>query len=139
MDFYTKDKIVRDVSDRLSIPKEKVEYVIDFLIVYVEKISKARHIVGIIFPFLGTMYLKTTQIKKEIGKLESHKKKRKLTRIESINLSKLKTKLDSVQKDYKPGQSKNKNHYRKNKLKNKYLTEGRTLEELEIWQNEEER
>ena len=135
----TKESIIEEVASRLDMDREKVTYVFNFVIGYFKKATKIRGIVNITIPFLGRMYLKAGKAKGEVMRLTRTQAKHPLSRREAIDLSIYTTKLEEIENNSQGGTSKLKHHWSKPKIKNNYLTGGKTLEELENWQNEEEK
>lgn len=133
-----REDIVKEVAGRLNIKEEKVGYVFDFLIEHMKKMMWLRGIVSLTLPHLGRIYLKNAKIKKEITRLRNLRGKITLNRADAIRLSKYETKLKELSENAEGGTSKLKNHYTKPKLRIRNLNMGKSLEELENWQNEEE-
>jgi len=133
------EDIISEVAKRLEIPEYKVEFVFNFLLKYIQKLTWSRDIVAINFPYLGKLYLKNSSIVRRVKILEAKKKKKGLTRMEAIKLSKLKDQQNLLLNNTEGGTSKLKHHFTKNKLKNRNLTLNKTYQELEQFQNEEQK
>lgn len=130
------EDIINEVVKRTGVEKEKITFIFNFLFRYIKKLTKRRDVLTIFIPHLGRLYLKHGYLRREESKLG---KKEELSREEAIRLSRSKDKLKLLEENSEPGTSKLKNHYTKPKLKNTYLTTRKTLEELEQFQNEEEK
>lgn len=130
------EDIINEVAKRTGVDKEKITFIFNFLFSHIKKLTKKRDILTIFIPHLGRLYQKHGYLKREEGKLGG---KEDLSRGEAIRLSRSKDKLQILEENSEAGTSKLKNHYTKPKLKNTYLTTRKTTEELEQFQNEEEK
>lgn len=130
------EDIINEVVKRTGVDKDKVTFIFNFVFKFIKKITKRRDVLTIFIPHLGRMYQKQGDLKREYSIL-SHKDE--LSRSEAIRLSRSTDKLKLLEENSEAGTSKLKNHYTKSKLKNPYLTNKKTIEELEQFQNEEEK
>lgn len=131
-----REDIINEVVKRTGVSKEKTAFIFDFIFNYIRKLTKRRDVLTIFIPNLGRLYQKYGYLKREEAILGN---KDELSRSEAIRLSISRDKLKFLKENSEPGTSKLKNHFTKEKIKNNYLTNNKSREELEIFQNEEEK
>lgn len=130
-----REEIIREVVKRTGVERDKIEFIFDFTFSFIKKLTKKRHVLTIFLPHLGRLYQKNGYLRREEAILSS---KEELTRGEAIRLSRAKDKIKLLEETGEPGTSKNKYHYTLEKIKNRHLTNGKTIEELELFQNGKE-
>lgn len=135
--FADSKDIIQKVARRLDLPEEKVAYVFNFLIKYLEKLTWKRGILTIFLPHLGRLYVKKSHLVQQISRLNRQEEKYGLSRLNKIRLSKLREKNKEIETNSEKGSSKLKLHWKRSKLRNFFFTNKKTFEELENWQNNE--
>lgn len=131
-----KKDIVLEVSRRLDMPYEKVEYVYDFLFGrYLRKLTRKAGVSTIVLPHLGQLHMKYGYFRNYLkGKMKNFHKYSKGSKSQ---LLKIKEKIENMEEGFKENDSTCKAHMKNYKIRNKYFTLGKNFEELQKFQNEE--
>lgn len=128
--------IVLEVSKRLDIDYEKVDYVFSFLFGrYMRVLIRSRNVCTIHMPFLGRLHMKYGYFKNFLNnKMKRFDKYNKTTK---MRLLRIQEKLELIDQGLENNDSTCKAHLKNYKIRNKYFTLGKSFEELQKFQNEE--
>jgi len=134
----TKKEIVLEVSKRLNLDIKKVDYVFDFIFNrYLKLLIEKKGVCTVIIPHLGQLHMKYGFFRNYYKSLiKNFDKYSKLTK---IRLLRIKDKILMMEEGFKENNSTCKSHMKNYKIRNKYFTLGKNFEEIQKWQNGEEK
>jgi len=127
---FTED-ILLQASTNLSVDKKIVEDVYSSIVAYIHHLSTNTDTVAIFVPNLGTMYMKASYISKMIEKYKGKNlSKYEIYKNKIKNISNHANAYISDSKFHKKSR-----HFDKNKLNNYYYNNGKSITEIEEFQN----
>ena len=133
---FTND-IAEKVAKELGMSKTKILYHIDFMTHWIKCLVKIKDVLSIYLPHIGSLYFNYAATKWEVKKFE-HLKDEEMpaswVRRRNQNNEKVGKFLEAFDEN---GRYRYSRHKRRSKLFNFYFTKGKTLQELEIWQNQQ--
>jgi hypothetical protein len=127
---FTED-ICRLVSEETGEPKEKVMHHIEFLVHWIKTLSNSPDVLNIRIPHVGYLYLNISKTKRAVDYFSN---------IKGLNdnwkplLELNRKRLQNFSNQFE-GVNGHNRHKKKSKITNKYFTKGKSLKELEDWQN----
>jgi hypothetical protein len=128
---YTKD-IAESVANELGLSRQFVEDHIDFIVHWVKKLTQDPDVLTINIPSVGRLYLNWNKVYKYYNNQKNSEDDLKSSRLIAFNLNE--KKLESFDKVF--GDKKGYNRHRKrSKFSSTYFNKGKSLRELEEWQN----
>ena len=129
---YT-DDIAEEVARELGISKEKVMYHIDFMVHWIKTLTKIPTIQNIYIPHIGSLFLNWSRVKVDYDQFSSMPKESHKSGWEKL-MSNDKIRLEEFERKFE-GEEGYIRHKKRSKLTSPFFTGGRTLKELEDWQN----
>ncbi|MCA9749976.1 MAG: hypothetical protein KC414_12780 [Romboutsia sp.] len=128
---FTQD-ILKEVSNDLNIPEEKVKIVYNSMISYLEFLTTKTDTVSIFIPSLGTMYVKLGYILRRIQELSRKKGDKNYLEIFKAKKNKIDAYLKELIDNKYPKKSR---HSQKSTIALFSYTDGKSIDEIEEIQN----
>jgi hypothetical protein len=128
---FTSD-IAEIVAKELNMPKELIEDHVDFMVHWIKKLTMDPEVLTVNIPSVGRMYLNWTKVERDYTYYKD--KEEELSKHKTKMIGVNRKRLEKFGREFE-GISGYNRHRKRSKLFSTYFSKGKSLRELEEWQN----